>query len=128
MKQYKPILELIGIVAIVFGLHYSVFWFFQMNQTALRYPLALLYLIFLGLSIVVFTVVLRVKEKSFDNVGMSFLLVTSLKLVLSFLIVRPILKTTTEIASLERTNFFITFSIFLAIETILTIRILNKKK
>lgn len=87
-----------------------------------------IYLLFLGMSILVFTVVLKVKEQNFDNIGMSFLLATTVKMVFCYLILKPILRFNTNDNSLEKVNFFSVFVLFLTIETVLTIRILNKKQ
>jgi hypothetical protein len=45
-----------------------------------------------------------------------------------FLLARPILKNTAISATIEKTNFFVMFIVFLAIETVVTIRILNEKQ
>jgi hypothetical protein len=73
-------------------------------------------------------VLLKVKERSFDNVGMSFLLTTSIKMIVCYLILKPILQVTFQNNAVEKKNFFMMFILFLAIETILTIRILNEKQ
>jgi hypothetical protein len=91
------------------------------------YSLEKLYLLFYTLSTIVFIILLKVKEQSFDNVGMSFLLSTSVKWFL-FLNFETILKSNTAENTLEKMNFFVIFMLFLAIETILTIRILNGNK
>ncbi len=87
-----------------------------------------LYLLFVAMSILVFIVVLKVKGRSFDNVGMSFLLATTVKMVFCYLILNPILRINSHDNSLEKVNFFGIFVLFLTIETVLTIRILNKKQ
>jgi hypothetical protein len=70
---------------------------------------------------------IKVKEKSFDNVGMSFLLGTSIKMVFCYLILKPILHIVTYNNTIEKVNFFGMF-ILLLIETVLTIRILKEKQ
>ena len=65
------------------------------------------------------------KDKNLDYVGMTFLLITSLKMGVSFFIVRPVLADTNQ-NLVEKINFFVIFILFLAIETIITIRLLNK--
>ena len=82
---------------------------------------------FFGLSVVVFVVMLEVKNKSFDNVGMSFLLLTNLKLVICYILLKPILEIQAFENTIEKINYFGIFILFLAIETVLTIRILNEK-
>jgi hypothetical protein len=71
---------------------------------------------------------LKVKERSFDNIGMSFLLSTSVKMIFCYLILRPLLQVSSHNITIEKKNFFMIFILFLAIETVLTIRILNEKQ
>jgi hypothetical protein len=127
-KNYKPVLNLLFLTVVAYALHKIIFYSFNIDDTAFHYPLETLYLIFSVLSIIVLVVLLKVKERSFDNVGMSFLLSTSIKMVVCYLILRPVLQTSSQNNGVERKNFFAMFILFLAIETILTIRILNKKQ
>ena len=68
------------------------------------------------------------QKRSFDNVGMSFLLATSIKMIFCYLILRPLLQISTPNDPTERINFFILFIVFLIIETLFTIRLVNEKK
>lgn len=77
---------------------------------------------------VLMAILLRVRSRNFDLLGMSFLIVTTLKMLICFLLARPILKNTAISATIEKTNFFVMFIVFLAIETVVTIRILNEKQ
>ena len=128
LKIYKPILSLPLMAAITYLIHKSVFYLLEIKETTFLYSMETLYLLFLGMSTLVFIVLLKVKERSFDNVGMSFLLATSVKMVFCYLILKPILRINTYDNSLEKVNFFVIFVLFLTIETVLTIRILNKKQ
>ena len=74
LKTYKPLLGLLVLAALAYVLHKLAFYFLKINTQTFYYSIETLYLMFLGLSILVFIVLLKVKEKSFDNVGMSFLL------------------------------------------------------
>jgi hypothetical protein len=127
LKINKSLLHLITIAAIVYSLHKLVFFLFNLDTTSFQYSLEFLYIQFLGLSILVFKVLLKVKEKSFDNVGMSFLAATSVKMVFCYIILRPLLQVVEHTNKIEKINFFMIFFIFLSIETVLTIRILNEK-
>jgi hypothetical protein len=55
--------------------------------------------------------VAKVKERSFDNVGMSFLLSTSIKMIVCYLILKPILQIATENNAIEK-NFYDVYSLF----------------
>jgi hypothetical protein len=114
--------------AVAYLLHKTVFYCFYINDYTFHYSLELLYFVFFLLSGIIFKILLVVKEKSFDNVGMSFLLATSVKMVICYLILRPLLQIPKSNNQTERMNFFILFIVFLAIETTLTIRLVNEKE
>ncbi|WPR72223.1 hypothetical protein SLW70_03525 [Flavobacterium sp. NG2] len=128
LKKYKPLLFLFVLTFIAFVVHKLFFVFLSIRDDAFVYSIETLYLLFFGSSVLVFIVMLEVKERSFDNVGMSFLLVTNLKLVFFYILLKPILEVETYENTIEKINFFGMFILFLAIETILTIRILNEKQ
>ena len=89
------------------------------------YSIPLLYGLFFLLSAVILIIVTKISEKNFDNTGMVFMIATSIKMVVAFFLVRPILPL--EDNKIEKINFFIIFILFLLIETILVAKILNKK-
>jgi hypothetical protein len=128
LKNYKPILNLVLLAGIAYLTHKFIFYLFKIEETTFLYSMETLYLLFVAMSMLVFIVVLKVKGRSFDNVGMSFLLATTVKMVFCYLILNPILRINSHDNSLEKVNFFGIFVLFLTIETVLTIRILNKKQ
>ena len=128
LKNYKILVSLLSLAALAYVVHKTVFYTFSINDADFRYSLEKLYLLFSGMSMLVFVVLLKVRERSFDNVGMSFLLATSVKMVFCYLILRPILQVSDHNIRIEKTNFFVLFILFLAIETLLTIRLLSKKQ
>tara|TARA_R110002126_G_scaffold31443_1_gene101229 strand:- start:2936 stop:3328 length:393 start_codon:yes stop_codon:yes gene_type:complete len=127
-QSFKPLFYLSAIASLVYVVHKLVFFFLAITTIDFYYSLEKLYLFFYVLSLIVFLILLKVKEKSFDNVGMSFLLSTSVKMIFCFILLKPILNSAAEKNTLEKMNFFVVFILFLAIETILTIRILNEKQ
>lgn len=128
LKKTRPFLTLLGLAFLLYVIHKMVFYGFNINQETFHYSLETLYLFFVFLSAVIFKVLLTIKEKSFDNVGMSFLLATSIKMVFCFLILRPLLQIPKPNNPTERINFFILFIVFLTIETLFTIRLVNEKQ
>ena len=128
LKNYKPLLNLASLIVVTYVLHKIIFYTFDIESTAFHYSIETLYLLFSVLSLIVLVVLLKVKEQSFDNVGMSFLLSTSIKMIVCYLFLKPVLQVTSQNNSIEKKNFFAMFILFLAIETILTIRILNKNQ
>jgi hypothetical protein len=128
LKNYRPLFNLVFLAGVVYLIHKLIFYFFRINQELFFYSIETLYLLFLAFSFVVFLILLKVKERSFDNVGMSFLLTTSLKMILCYLVLKPILKISSHDTTTEKVNFFVMFVLFLTMETVLTIRILNEKQ
>jgi hypothetical protein len=128
LKKLYPFLTLMSIAFLLYVVHKLIFDIFKINKGQFHYSLEELYLFFFVLSAIIFKVLLLIKEKSFDNVGMSFLLATSIKMVFCYLILRPLLQTPKANNPTERINFFILFIVFLAIETLFTIRLVNEKQ
>jgi len=93
-----------------------------------QYSIPTLYLIFAVFSFVILSMLLVVWKRNLDYVGYTYLILTSVKMGIAFFFVKSILATSGDGATLEKTNFFIVFIYFLAIETVLTIRILNNKQ
>lgn len=128
LKKLFPFLTLLSVSLLLYTIHKMVFYGFDINQEDFYYSLESLYLFFFIFSAIIFGVLLIIKKRSFDNVGMSFLLATSIKMVFCYLILRPLLKIPKGDNPTERINFFILFILFLTIETLFTIRLVNEKK
>lgn len=128
LKKTLPFLTLLGIVFLLYVIHKLVFYGFNINQETFHYSLETLYLFFFVLSAIIFRVLLTIRKRSFDNVGMSFLVATSIKMVFCYLILRPLLQVPKTNDPTERINFFILFIVFLTIETLFTIRLVNEKQ
>ena len=127
MHKYRPIAELTVLSAIAFTIHYLLFIFVWPERPAVfRYPLALLYGFFYACSLVIIFVLIRMKEKNIDSVGNTFMLLTCIKMVLAVVLLHPILQPGQMYFGSEKANIFAVFAIFLAVETIVSIRILNK--
>ncbi|AWG20818.1 hypothetical protein FFWV33_04305 [Flavobacterium faecale] len=127
LQKYKSVIDLLKISGLVYILHQFLFFILKINQGTFQYSLTVLYLFFVGYSVLLFMILLRVKVESFDNVGMSFLLGTSIKILPCYLLAKPIINCASCSNTTERINFFGLFVVFLVIETVLTIRLLNKK-
>ena len=128
MKDKKSLfLYLIPLLILSCVVQQFVFYFFKIKTESFYYSPEILYVLFSTASIIVILIVLKIKEKNFDSVGMAFLVITSVKMVFSYVILRPILSKTMAPNGIEKTNFFVMFVVFLAIETVVTIRILNEK-
>lgn len=128
LNKFRPLLHLFALIVFIYVLHKIVAHIFPIAFNTI-YSLEELYGFFSACSIFIMLLVIVVNTKNKDNVGMSFIIVTTMKIMLSVLMVRPILhNVVSDNVKLEKINFFIIFILFLAIETVLTIRILNNKQ
>jgi hypothetical protein len=108
-----------------YALHKAV-WRYRCGAAGFStYSLEALYLVFSVTSALILYIVLRIDRRSHDQTGMSFLLLTTAKMLGCYLLGRPLI---TGGTACEKESFLFLFIFFLAIETILTIRILNKKQ
>lgn len=128
IKEYIPIIDCLKITLIIYLLHKILFQYSNIfkNKNNFQYTINELYLYFISTTIVMIAILIVVKKKNFDNVGITFLLVTSIKMALSYIMLRPILNNTESSSNIEKMNFFALFAIFLTIETFTTIKLVNK--
>ncbi|MEN2398472.1 hypothetical protein GKZ90_0001670 [Flavobacterium sp. MC2016-06] len=127
-KNYKPILHLFFLAIATYIIHKGAFFVLKLNDQNFHYSIEILYLIFLVFATVLLIVVLRFKKDKFDSIGMFFMAGTFIQMFLSYLILRPILSDKIHNVAVEKTNFFVTFILFLLFETLLTVRLLNEKR
>lgn len=92
------------------------------------YSIPLLYVLFASLSMLIVFALMKVNQVYKDYVGYAFLAFTSVKMMIAYAFLRPIINADLPKTSTEKVNFFIVFIYFLALETYLTIRILNNKQ
>jgi hypothetical protein len=99
------------------------------NASFERYQISLhfIYLIFTLFSTTILITLIIVNQKNKDVVGMTFMLTTTFKAILCYVIFSKIVTSNNENTT-ERINFFVVFVLFLIIETLITIRLLNKKQ
>lgn len=130
LKKYQPILEVLFLSIVVYLAH-KLFFFLNENDPNFQnfyFPIEVVFGFFFLCSILILFILIQVKTKNIDNVGYTFLLVTFIKMALSYAILYPILHSGNINARIEKINFFVIFALFLAIETAVTIRLLNEKK
>ncbi len=129
-KIYKPILELVLLALLFYIVHNIGFIIFDFssNASAFQYSLEQLYGFFLLASILLLFILIKVKQVNIDNVGYTFLIVTSLKTVVSYFVVRPILQGSYPNQHSDKINFFVIFILFLTLETTIMIRLLNNNQ
>jgi hypothetical protein len=127
---FKTYFYLLCISVFAFIIHFFVVESYvpKLELAQWNYSVFTLYSIFFIFSLVIMSLLLFVKTRNLDYVGYTYLIATSIKMGIAYFLLRPILKIASDENSSEKINFFIIFIFFLAIETLLTIRILNNKQ
>jgi len=128
LQNYKPFLRLFIFALAACVIHKVAFLVSNINVQNFYYSIEFLYLIFFGLSASLYLILLIVKKKNFEVVGMAFLFGTFTQMLLGYLFLRPILDIKSEEVMIEKMSFFVTFILFLLFQTLLTIRLLNEKR
>jgi hypothetical protein len=129
IKQYQPLFLVLVISTIALLIHKLLFYLFLPNaiESDFVYTLLKLYSFFFIISTVILFILIKVGQVSMTNVGLTFILLTTFKMGIAYIFLKPILQTNLPQTGLEKTNFLIVFLLFLTIETIITIRIINNK-
>ncbi|MNQ36879.1 hypothetical protein D3C85_504060 [compost metagenome] len=127
-KNYKSFFYLLCLALGTYIIHKAVFFFSEISTENFHYSLELLYFSFFAISSLLYLILLVVKKKNFEIVGMAFLFGTFTQMLLAYLALQPILKNKLGESDVEKVSFFVTFVLFLLFQTLLTVRLLNKKR
>jgi hypothetical protein len=100
----------------------------QKFEAAFVYSVEMLFAFFAVLAALIVSTLNFISKKSVNNVGYSYLLLTTLKMGVAYFFLKPILSFDLPKTAVEKTNFFLIFIYFLIVETVVTIRILNNKQ
>ena len=127
-NKFKNSIFALILVFCCYGLHYFVFEHFniQLNLQELNLGLSDLYFSFSSFSVLIIIILLFIKQKNIDLVGNVFMLMTCIKAIICYVIIRPLTISKIDYG-LEKFNFLGLFLLFLIFETIATIKILNNK-
>lgn len=130
MNAYKPLFSLTLISLLALALHKLLFIYVLAPdlESEFRYSLPVLYGFFFLLSAAILFILIQVSRASMTNVGLTFILLTTFKMGIAYVFLKPVLKNNHPHAGLEKTNFLIIFLLFLTIETLITIRLINNKQ
>ena len=130
VKQYQPVFLVLVISIIALLIHKLLFYAFFPSQleSEFVYTLPVLYGFFFLLSASILLILIKVSQVSMTNVGLTFILLTTFKMGIAYVFLKPVLKTNLPHTGLEKTNFLIIFLLFLTIETLITIRLINNKQ
>lgn len=129
-ELFQSVLLLVLVAFSAFLIHKLTFYIlnFLTIENQFQYSILTLYSYFTFLSLVIIIILFFIKRKEINNVGNSFMLLTILQMPFAYLLLHSILNSSSKHASFEKINFFIIFLLFLAIETVVSIRILNNKQ
>jgi len=127
-RRLRPLLETIAMAAVAFGVHFALLnlvWP-SSRRAEWQYDIATIYGFFFGASLIIVGILIKVKQKNIDSVGNTFMLLTCLKAALAYILLHPILESSQPDVVFEKVNFFVVFAVFLAIETIVSIRLVQR--
>ncbi len=128
-RNLRPLLELAFFSALAFGGHMLLFQFlFSGRDANFRYSIPELYAFFFACSLVILSILIRMKRNNIDSVGNAFMALTVLKMIVAYFLLHPILGDHHSEIAAEKANFFIVFAVFLTLETTIAIRLLNGAK
>ena len=128
IKNFKPLALLLVLIAGLYSIHKTIFYFQNYKLNAIQfYSLEKLYLYFSLFSVIIILILIKIKQKNLDQVGLTFMLLTSIKMGFAFWIAKPIFRNNLENLAFEKWNFLALFLLFLTIETIVTVKMLYSK-
>ncbi|WP_395065506.1 hypothetical protein [Flavobacterium sp.] len=129
LQLYKTLIATISISIVLFFINKIILQseFFYTNFRLFSTTLEFVYFILTLFSVLILSTSIVVNSKNKDVVGMTFMLMTTVKVGVLYFVFSKIVPSSNE-NSVERINFFIVFILFLAMETLITIRLLNKKQ
>lgn len=129
-KKYSPIFLVILSVILLFAIHKSIVHFSGWNDiyNTFHYSLEQLYLAFGLASLLIIFILIKVKERNFDQIGMAFMVLITVKMATFYFVFKPVISNRTDDAQWERTNFIILFMAFLILETLISAKILKSSE
>lgn len=121
-KTIKSVFYLLLIIAICFALHLLIFTYLNISDANFKINLLQLYAFFTFFTVLAEFVLQKIKQKNIDLVGNVFLGISLTKMMFCFLIGNFISN-----IPVEKSNFLVLFFMFLCLETVSTIKLLNNK-
>ena len=130
LKKIHPLFIVLAAASIGLAVHKGLFGLFvpKVYEEGFVYSIPLLYAFFTFFALLIVFILMKIKDAEINNVGYAFLGLTTVKMVVAYLFLKPILSVNLPKTPTEKINFFLIFIFFLAIETVVTIRILNNKQ
>ena len=123
---FRYLIQLALFTVLAFGMHFGFQYVFEQSdywKTA-HYNLVQIYFVEMMLSVVLVIGVVVAKKTTPGNLGFAFLGLITLKAVVSYLFIAPVLDQETQDTVLKH-NFLIIFLIYLAFDVYVTYQLLN---
>jgi hypothetical protein len=127
MKNTSIIYLLIASLTCYIG-HKLILILLDIKQANFHYSIEIIYLFFILFSAVMLFSLMKIKEIMPENVGMIFILATTVKATFCYLLLRPILAVSSETNTIEKKNILVVFLLCLFIDVFFTARLLNNKR
>jgi hypothetical protein len=124
----KLIIHLLIASLICYIGHKLILILLEVQQANFYYSIETIYLFFILFSAVMLFSLIKIKEIMPENVGMVFILATTVKAAFCYLLLRPILAVSSETNAMEKKNILVVFLLCLFIDVLFTARLLNNKK
>lgn len=127
---FKPLLSVLFFSILFYAIHYLSLGYYlnEIQQARFYYPVFQIYFLFGSCSLLIIAFLIFVKTKNLDYVGNCFMLLTMLKIGIACVFLYKINHNNHPYLFFEKISFFASFILFLAIETLITVRLLNKKQ
>jgi len=125
MKPWRPIAEIGVTGVIVMAIHaFLLMIWLGKDFSKCHIPLAVLYAFFGLSSMLIIAVLVVIRRRNLDSVGQVFMALTCVKAIAAWFIGRPLLLP--DVPQWEKLQFFILFLVFLALETAVSVRLLQR--
>lgn len=127
IKKYAPVFFTLIWVILLYAIHKTTILFLDWSAiySNFHYSLETLYTAFGLASLLIIFILIRVKQRNFDQIGMAFMVLITVKMATLYFVFKPVISNREDEMQWERTNFIILFMAFLILETLTSAKILK---
>lgn len=129
-QKYRPLFLTLISVVLMYVIHKSLIFLLEWNSVfeGFRFSLEKLYLCFGLASLLIIFVLLKVKERNFDQIGMAFMGLITVKMFVFYFVFKSVISSKASDIEWERINFIVLFMAFLILETVVSAQILKSSE
>lgn len=130
IKKYYPLLLVLLSTILLYAIHKSAVVFSGWKElfSGFHYSLEMLYLAFGLASLLIVFLLIKVKERNFDQIGLAFMALITIKMFVFYFVFRPVISSKASETDWERVNFIVLFMTFLILETVVSAQILKSSE